>query len=294
MIDNTQQDLPEDNTTPSNDSDAPETSTLNGPDDAAPDAQPEPTDAAQTASEDPAPTEDAPSGRRKKRTRAEMEAARAAGEVPPKRDRRQAALPDAPAEESPEEPAAAPAPDTHVNVNVNPIDGKLTAEAINAAAANADPATKAMRAIVEHVERQVMADADPTSDGTSIRGKRNRAIFVDEVAFNAAVPGARRSIPVTISDRQLGSNDIDTKSIAKARLKVYGKYAARARAAAKLWPSDPARYFDVVGKIFTDLAHGECRVDALRHDRDAVAELVIGLLPKSTIEVIECSGITTL
>jgi len=59
-------------------------------------------DAPQTAGEDPAVTPDQP-GRRKKRTRAEMEAARAAGEVPPKRDRRTAA----PAEE---EPAPEPTP----------------------------------------------------------------------------------------------------------------------------------------------------------------------------------------
>lgn len=209
-------------------------------------------DAPQTAGEDPAVTPDQP-GRRKKRTRAEMEAARAAGEVPPKRDRRASA--DAAA--SVEEPApAAPAADTHVNITLNPIDGKLTAEAINAAAAAADPTSKAMRAIVEHVEREVFTG--------------------------------------TASDRQLGSNNIDTKSIAKARLKVYGKYAARARAAAKLWPNDPARYFDVVGKIFTDLAYGETKVDALRHDRLAVTDLVMGLLPKSTLEVIDLSGITAL
>ena len=86
----------------------------------------------------------------------------------------------------------------------------------------------------------------------------------------------------------------DHKAIAKARLKVYGKFAARARAAAKLWPNDPARYFDVVGEIFTDLATGETKTDALRHDRLAVTDLVMGLLPKSTLEVIDCSGITVI
>lgn len=119
----------------------------------------------------------------------------------------------------------------------------------------------------------------------------------------AATTNTRRAVPISISPLS-GKVDVgeihspevhhDHKAIAKARLKVYGKFAARARAAAKLWPNDPARYFDVVGKIFTDLATGETKTDALRHDRLAVTDLVMGLLPKSTLEVIDCSGITVI
>lgn len=140
---------------------------------------------------------------------------------------------------------AAPKSDTHVNINLNPIDGKLTAEAFN----------------------EAVLDATRRSPGTVIN----------------------------LGDmRELGSNDIDFTAKAKARLKVYGKFAARARTAAQLWPKEPVRYFDAVSKIFVDLAMGESRVDALQFDKDAVAELVIGLLPKSTVEVIERSGITAL
>lgn len=212
-------------------------------------------DAPQTAGEDPAVTPDQP-GRRKKRTRAEMEAARAAGEVPPKRDRRASVVGDPVEEPAP----AAPAADTHVNITLNPIDGKLTAEAINKA-----------------------ANLHPESDGGVLRGRRNRAVFVDEAAF---IPG--KVVAADDFSDEVHSPEVhhDYKSIAKARLKVYGKYAARARAAAKLWPNDPARYFDTVGKIFVDLAADE--------DRGVIDALVLDLLPKPTIAAIERSGITVI
>lgn len=122
-------------------------------------------------------------------------------------------------------------------------------------------------------------------------------VNLNEAINKAALDATCRS-PGTVINlgdmRELGSSDIDFTAKAKARLKVYGKFAARARAAAQLWPKEPVRYFDAVSKIFVDLAMGESRVDALQFDKDAVAELVIGLLPKSTVDVIERSGITAL
>lgn len=78
----------------------------------------------------------------------------------------------------------------------------------------------------------------------------------------------------------------DYKAFAKKKLKTFGKFAARAVDAARLWPKDPTRYFDVVGKIFVDLAADE--------DRGVIDALVLDLLPKSTIAAIERSGITVI
>lgn len=206
-------------------------------------------DAPQTAGEDPAVTPDQP-GRRKKRTRAEMEAARAAGEVPPKRDRRASADAAAPAEE----PApAAPAADTHVNINLNPITGEA--------------AVKQMNLQAEKV----------------LRGRRNRAVFVDEAAF---IPGKVVATDDFSDEIHLPEVHHDYKALAKKKLKTFGKFAARAVDAARLWPKDPTRYFDVVGKIFVDLAADE--------DRGVIDALVLDLLPKSTIDAIERSGITVI
>lgn len=172
-------------------------------------------DAQQAASEDPAPTPNKP-GRRKKRTRAEMEAARAAGEVPPKRDRRAAA----PAEEEPA-PEPTPPPPTPPT-----------------------PFTQSVNAIVEQIDAEIHPEVN-----------------VIEVQR-------------------------DYKAFAKKKLKTFGKFAARAVDAARLWPKDPTRYFDVVGKIFVDLAADE--------DRGVIDALVLDLLPKSTIAAIERSGITVI
>jgi hypothetical protein len=234
----------------------------------------------------------------------------AATDAPRQRNRRKdAGQPRAPRKPKSGDPVSAemlaPPSDVQVSITLNPIDGKLTAEAINkAAASQPEPRITGHQEIISTSDAQVVIDHksgqalyvgnkepgipchDPPNAHKEDAFERAAGLIVEQVE--------REVFADTTSDRQLGSNDIDTKSIARARLKVYGKFAARARTAAQLWPKDPVRYFDTVGKIFTDLAHGECRIDALRYDRAAVAELVIGLLPKATIEVIDCSGITNI
>lgn len=176
-------------------------------------------DAPQTAGEDPAVTPDQP-GRRRKRTRAEMEAARAAGEVPPKRDRRASADVAACVEEPAPEPTPPPPAPTAATF------------------------TQSVNAIVEQVDSEVYPECN-----------------------------------VTVVHH-------DYKALAKKKLKTFGKFAARAVDAARLWPKDPTRYFDVVGKIFVDVAADE--------DRGVIDALVLDLLPKSTIAAIERSGITVI
>lgn len=143
--------------------------------------------------------------------------------------------------------------------------------------------------IIGHTETISTANATAIIDH-----KAGRAFYVESEAakVSTSITTERPLAPgkvVTADDfPDADGADPHLTKRAKARLKICGKYSGRAAQAARLWPKEPARYFDAVSKIFVDVSNEN------GFDTDKLTNLVLGLLPKSTVEVILSSGITYL
>lgn len=143
----------------------------------------------------------------------------------------------------------APPSDTHVSITLNPIDGKLTTEAINAAAAHA---TK---------EPGIPCDLAPSE-------------VVDADDFHAATDVCDLTYCV------------DMRKLARRRLKSVARFATRASEISRMWPRNPDGFFTAAFKLSDDIERfSETNAAHAMH----AAALCTKLFPKDTRDVLTMS-----
>lgn len=178
----------------------------------------------------------------------------AATDAPRQRNRRKdAGQPRAPRKPKSGDPVSAemlaPPSDVQVSITLNPIDDKLTAEAINKAAADAIK------------EPGIPCDLAP--------GK-----VVDADDFHAATDVCDLTYCV------------DMRKLARRRLKSVARFATRASEISRMWPRNPDGFFTAAIKLSDDIERfSETNAAHAMH----AATLCTKLFPKDTLDVLTMS-----